>query len=319
MLRSLPRSARVLRPADGQKGIVLSVEVQGLRRLRFGDGAPVRAASAVAPFGDGWLVAQDDATAAAWVRGHLVTRVRLLDPVEGHAVFSSAEGTKHLKPDLEAACDVGRGRVLLLGSGSTPARMRCVLMSPGGAPSVGHLPVLYEQVADALGRPLDQLNLEGACVVGEQLRWFARGNAAAGVPSASVDVELASLLALVASDGGAPRLGAIRSYDLGAAAGVQLAVTDAVALPDGRVLVSAAAEDTPNAVDDGPVVGSSLVLLDGARVVGSAALPRLEGAVAKVEGLALVDADPGGARVLAVVDDDAPERPSAELVLSVRW
>lgn len=298
---------------------MLSVEVQGSRRLRFDDGAPVRAGSAIAPFGDGWLVAQDDATAAAWVRGHLVSRVRLLDPVAGHHVFSSAEGTKHLKPDLEAACDVGSGRVLLLGSGSTPARMRCVLVSPGGAPVVGHLPAVYEQVAAALGRPLDALNLEGACVVDDQLRWFARGNATARVPSASVDVDLASLLALVRGTGGVLRLGSVRSYDLGEVGGVGLAVTDAVALPDGWVLVSAAAEDTPNAVDDGPVVASALVLLEDDRVVGKVALPLLEGAVAKVEGLALVDADPGGARLLAVVDEDDPDRPSAELVLSVRW
>jgi hypothetical protein len=298
---------------------VLTVDVLGSRRLRFDHGAPVRSASAVAPFGDGWLVAQDDATAAAWVRGQLVTPVRLLDPVQGHDVFSSTEGTKHLKPDLEAACDVGGGRVLLLGSGSTGARMRCVLVAPGRAPQVGHLPALYEQVAAALDRPLEELNLEGACVVGEQLRWFARGTAAAGVPSASVDLDLASLLTSVTSGAGQPEPVGVRSYELGEVDGVGLAVTDAVALADGRVLVSAAAEDTPNPVDDGPVVASALVLLDGEQVVGQAELPPLAGAVAKVEGLALVDHDPGGVRLLAVTDGDDPELASAELVLSVRW
>jgi hypothetical protein len=298
---------------------VLSMEVHESRRLRFSDGAPVRAASAVAPFGDGWLVAQDDATTAAWVRGQLVTRVRLLDPVQGHDVFSSADGTKHLKPDLEAACDVGGGRVLLLGSGSTPARMRCVLVGPGRPPQVGHLPALYEQVAAALDRSPEELNLEGACVVGEHLRWFARGTAAEGVPSASVDVDLASLLALVARGAGRPELVDVRSYELGEVDGVGLAVTDAVALPGGQVLVSAAAEDTPNPVDDGPVVASALVLLEGEQVVGQAELPLLEGAVAKVEGLALIDHGPGGVRLLAVLDDDDPAQASAELVLSVRW
>ena len=47
-------------------------------------------------------------------------------------------------------------------------------------------------------------------------------------------------------------IGDVRRYDLGAVDDVTLAVTDAVALADGRVLVSAASEDTPNAVDDGP-------------------------------------------------------------------
>ena len=45
-----------------------------------------------------------------------------------------------------------------------------------------------------------------------------------------------------------------------------LAVTDAIALPDGRLLLSAAAEDSPNAVDDGPVVATALVLVDGYNV-----------------------------------------------------
>jgi hypothetical protein len=43
------------------------------------------------------------------------------------------------------------------------------------------------------------------------------------------------------------------AYDLGTADGVALAVTDALALPDGTVLVSAAAEDTPDPYEDGPV------------------------------------------------------------------
>ena len=50
-------------------------------------------------------------------------------------------------------------------------------------------------------------------------------------------------------------------------------MTDAVALPDGRVLVSAAAEDTPDPVDDGPVVAAALALLDEDRVTAMTALP----------------------------------------------
>ena len=108
-------------------------------------------------------------------------------------------------------------------------------------------------------------------------------------------------------------------YELGAVDGVGLTVTDAVALPDGQVLLSAAAEDTPNTVDDGPVVASALALLDGDEVLAVVELPHVDGEVAKVEGLALLDADATGARLLAVVDDDDPGQPSAELRLSVRW
>ena len=303
----------------------MQVDVTAVRYLSFADGSPVRAASAIAPLGDGWLVAQDDAAHAAWVRDDGIERVRIVPSVEGHDVFSSASGTKHLKPDFEAACPVerdGATGVLLLGSGSTPARMRAALVTPDDAPrvQVGDLAPLYRRVAEVLGVRLDDLNLEGACRKGDVLRWFARGNLSAGVPSASVDVDVEPLVQAVT--GGDPSAVEVRRpvvYDLGEVAGVGLTVTDAVALPDGRVLLSAAAEDTPNMVDDGPVVAAALALLDGDDVLAVTRLPEVDGEVAKVEGLALLGSDDQGARLLAVVDDDDPDKASAELHLDVRW
>jgi hypothetical protein len=163
---------------------------------------------------------------------------------------------------------------------------------------------------------MDQLNLEGAARQGNAVRWFQRGNLAAGVPSASVAVPLDALVAVV--QGGTTAdvpVGQRHVYDLGEVEGVGLAVTDAVVLPDGRTLVSAAAEDTPNAVDDGPVVATALALLDGERVLSVAPLPEVGGHVHKVEGLALRDVRGGELHLLAVVDDDDPTRPSAALSL----
>ena len=302
---------------------MLSVEVEGVRRLRFDDGSPVRAASGVAPLGDGFLVAQDDAAHAAWVRPSGVERVRIVPSVQGHDVFSAASGTKHLKPDLEAACPVeldGRMGVLLLGSGSTPARMRAALVTLDDRPQVrlGDLSPLYARVAEVLRLDPVDLNLEGACRRGDVLRWFARGNLAAGVPSASVDVDVRALLAAV-TEGGEVVVRRPLTYDLGSVGGVGLTVTDAVALPDGRVLLSAAAEDTPNAVDDGPVVAAALALVDGDDLVAVVPLPDVDGRVAKVEGLALLESSADAVRLLGVVDDDDPDLPSAELRLSVRW
>jgi hypothetical protein len=108
-----------------------------------------------------------------------------------------------------------------------------------------------------------------------------------------------------------------RVYDLGEVEGVGLAVTDAIALPDGRVLLSAAAEDTPNAVDDGPVVATALALVDGADVLAVAPIPEVDGQVHKVEGLALRGFRGGRVSLLAVVDDDDPDAPSSELDLAV--
>jgi hypothetical protein len=293
------------------------VEVEKDTPLWFGAGAPVRAASAVAAFGDGWLVAQDDATHAAWLRPDGVAAVRVTPPIDGHETFSSAEGTKHLKPDFEAAVAVDGG-VLLLGSGSTAARMRASLVTGPATCTVADLTPLYRRVCDTLGIPIGQLNLEGAALLGGRLRWFQRGNLAAGVPSGAVDADLSAVLAAVRGEAsaGSVTVAEPRRYGLGTVRGVGLAITDAVALPDGRVLVSAAAEDTPNAVDDGPVVAAAIALLDDERVLAAAAVP---GGPYKIEGLAIRDTRPGGVSLIAVVDADDPLAASSRLDLRVTW
>ena len=303
----------------------MRVFVDEVTELRFDDGTPVTAASGVAPLGEGWLVAQDDATHAAWCRAGSVTALRLLPPVDGLDRFSEAAGTKHLKPDLEVACPIevgGSPAVLVLGSGSSPRRMRGALVrltDEGHSVRTGNLAPLYARVAEVLEVPMDQLNLEGAAGHGHVVRWFQRGNLAAGVPSASVTVPGDALAAAML--GGTPPVdvpvGQPHSYDLGEVEGVGLAVTDAVLLPDGRTLISAAAEDTPNAVDDGPVVATALALLDGERVLSVARLPEVDGSVLKVEGLALRAVRGGEVHLLAVVDGDDPTRPSAALSLRV--
>jgi len=299
--------------------------VDDVTELRFDDGTPVTAASGVAPFGDGWLVAQDDATHAAWCRPGSVTAVRLLPPVDGLDRFSEAAGTKHLKPDLEVVCPAeidDEEAVLVLGSGSSPRRMRGVIVQlTDHGPSVraGDLAPLYRRVAAALGLPVDALNLEGASRHGDTVRWFNRGNLAAGVPSSSVAVPLQGLVSAV--------LGRVNPVDvpvadalehrLGEVAGVGLAITDAVALPDGRTLLSAAAEDTPNAVDDGPVVATAVALLDSGRVCAVEPIPDVGGRVHKVEGLAVRAVRDSEVHLLAVVDGDDPTRPSAVLRMRV--
>jgi hypothetical protein len=299
----------------------VQVFVDEVDALRFDDGTPVTAASGIAPLGDGWLVAQDDATHGAWLRNGRVTPLRLLPPVEGLDRFLEAEGTKHLKPDLEVACPAevdGNPAVLVLGSGSSPRRMRGVVVRlADGEPAVraGDLTPLYARVAEVLDLPLDQLNLEGASRHGDTVRWFNRGTLAAGVPSASVAVPLERLVAVVlgrADPAGMP-VGDARVHELGEVEGVGLAVTDAIALPDGRTLLSAAAEDTPNAVDDGPVVATALALLDGAEVLAVDPVPEIGGHVHKIEGLALREVRGDEVHLLAVVDDDDPDRPSAVL------
>lgn len=305
----------------------MKLRVRNTTELVFDDGSPVRAASAIAPFGDGWLIAQDDETIGAWWRGTSIAPVRLFAPVQGHDRFSEDDGTKELKPDLEAACSVPVGdghAALLLGSGSLPVRMRAALAQPAEPQCsvvTADLTPLYHGIAEALELDIEQLNLEGACVLGTTLRWFQRGHGGSDVPSSSVDLEVRELLAAVtgARDPAKVAMGRVRRYDFEAAGDVCLAVTDAAVLPGGRILVSLAAEDAPDAVADGDIVGAALAVIDDEDVVSLAQLPTGdEGEIRKVEGLAIRDTADGSLDVVAVVDQDDPDTPSLALKLDVQ-
>lgn len=304
----------------------MDVEMLDAERLRFRDGAPVRAASAVVPFGEGHLVVSDDATRAAWFREGTATPVRLLPPVGGHDVFDEASGTKHLKPDLESACQVevdGAPAALVMGSGSSPARMQwCLLRLQDGRPSavVADMTPVYAAVAAALAIDLELLNLEGACIVGNTLRWFHRGLPSAGLPSGSVHIDVPTALTATLGNLDAAEVTPSRPvhYDLGAVGGVGLAITDVVALPGGDLIASAAAEDSPNPRDDGPVVASALARIRGDRVRNVVPLPRLDGSVIKVEGLMVLDADERQTTLFAVTDVDDPDAASWATTLRVR-
>ena len=303
----------------------MDIEILSVDRLHFSDGAPVRSASAVVHLGDGFLVVPDDATHAAWFREQTVTAVRLLPPVDGLEVFDEASGTKHLKPDLEAACRVtvdDAPAALIMGSGSSPARMRWALLRhEQGEPRAvaADLTPLYSAVADALAVDAAVLNLEGACVLGGALRWYHRGLPSAGVPSGSVDLDLTTALgaALGRADPGAVAVTNARRYDLGDVRGVGLALTDVVAVPGGALLASAAAEDSLDPRDDGPVVASALARLEGDVVAEVVPLPTWEGGVIKVEGLMVVEADERQALLRAVADVDDPEAASWTALLRV--
>ncbi len=322
------RLKAALRRAGGRvwEHLVMDVEMLDAERLRFRDGAPVRAASAVVPFGDGHLVVSDDATRAAWFRDGTATRVRLLPPVGGHDVFDEASGTKHLKPDLETACQVevgGAPAVLVMGSGSSPARMQwCLLRLEDGRPRavVADMAQVYAAAAAALAVDLELLNLEGACIIGNTLRWFHRGLPSAGMPSGSVHIDVRTAVAATLGDLDAAEVTATRPvhYDLGAVGGVGLAITDVVALPGGDLIASAAAEDSPDPRDDGPVVASALARIRGDHVQEVVPLPRLDGSVIKVEGLMVLDADEGQTSLYAVTDVDDPDAASWATRLRVR-
>lgn len=256
----------------------------------------VRAGSAVVWSEERLLVVQDDAASAAWV-----------DPVTFAVELLRLEGdggprSKAEKLDLEAAFVAFGGTIYIVGSGSTPARRRIARVEPfAGSHStvlVMECTPLYEALEQALG---GMPNIEGAVLEGAKVRLFHRGCGA--------DLSATLLVPLRALEAQEAEVSELQRYDLGTARGVPLTFTDAA--PCGsRTMYLAVAEDTPNAVDDGPIAGASVGLLDGESASYTLLLePDGTPTTKKVEGVAF---DPRTRTGYLVTDPDDPER-AAEL------
>ncbi len=84
-----------------------------------------------------------------------------------------------LKMDLEACALLPDGRLIALGSGSTAARERIVVVTPDDGVRVVEGAATYAQLRARGDSSGSELNLEGAVVVDGVLRLFQRGNGAA--------------------------------------------------------------------------------------------------------------------------------------------
>ena len=180
------------------------------------------------------------------------------------------------------------------------------------SPRIVDAPDLYRALRDNHAFAGSELNVEGAALHEGRLVLFQRGNGAARdgrLPvSATCELSFAELWAHLLGRAPCPTPRNVVQYDLGAVEGVPLTFTDATAAPSGALLFLAAAEDSPDAYDDGPVLGVAIGILDadGARLAllrdPSGALVR-----AKTEGICLRPGDPSRADV--VVDRDDPDAP----------
>lgn len=257
----------------------------------------VRAGSALLTVGDRLLVVGDDAHVVAWV-----------DPATGTTAIQPLDGDgdgeplpKLRKPDFEAAAEAPDGSIWIFGSGSLPNRRRLVRLT-GTGHAVGRTidgSPLYAALEELLGGPP---NIEGALFVTDWLLLCHR----AAADRADVLVEIESSTALV----GPPRFGAVRELWPPRVGNVPAHVTDAALLPAGTIALVAAAEDTPDAVADGPVAGALIGLLEDDLVRWSP-LVEADGtpSTRKPEGLVIDDDGTGG---WLVTDRDDP-RLAAEL------
>ena len=311
----------------------LLIQVLSRRPLRYTAGADpaldrpahVRAASSLVRVGAQMLAIQDDAHFVAVIDPDTweVRAITLPAGPDGKRQFDDLRGTKALKLDLEACVVVPEASGALLiafGSGSTPQRERILVMRDVMTDEPAMRLVEATALYAALRAPAfagSELNLEGAVLLpsGQALRLFQRGN---GAPrgalqpvDATCDIAWPALAAYLADPSGVPPppLEAITRYDLGLLNGARLTFTDATPCPNG-ILYSASAERSPNAVEDGPVVGSAIGLLPSVGTPRYAPIVDLDGELLplKIEGLLLDDRDPG--LVFLVADADDPLAPS---------
>ena len=289
--------------------VALSVQVLGVRALHYdvpsslGDDRPahVRAASGLAFVHGRLAVIQDDTAFIGYLAGNEVSALALPRGADGRRRFEVGLGNKMEKLDLEACVAVG-DELWAFGSGSAPAREKIAVITY--STRLHDAAPLYRRVRDELG---GEINIEGVAVVERELWLFHRGNTGPDDRGpAVVRFDRDALARWIAGDGPVPEVALSERFDLGTAHGSRLGFTDAVAA-GGRVFYLAAAEASPNAIDDGAVVASQLGVIDAAGVRACELV--IDGAPAKAEGIAFDPGNPMHAWIAIDPDDvDEPAR-----------
>ncbi len=197
---------------------------------------------------------------------------------------------KAAKPDLEALVRLpplehcAHGALLALASGSRPNRRTGVVLALDadsrlvGTPFPLDLGPFYLP----LEASFHALNIEGAVVLGTQLVLLQRASGT-HPQSALVYLPLDEVLrAMSSTNRAASEPARVHIVDLGTIEGVPLGFTDGAALPDGRIVFSAVAENAKDTYLDGPCIGTAIGIIGTDGQVE--ALHRLE-PTQKVEGV----------------------------------
>jgi hypothetical protein len=252
------------------------LELRELRRLDLeaasgpGRQPHVAAASGVVQRGDFVYVIGDDELFLAVFEVAGGGPGRLERVFQGELPADRTE-RKSEKPDLEALTVLPpfeshpQGALLGLGSGSAAARDRGFVWGLGpdgslrGEPGVIDLKPLYELLRSELG----ELNIEGAAVVGERLWLLQRGNSELGL-NVVAELELSEVMESLVRDRAlaASELRRARTYELGELGGAKLTFSDASPLGGDLLVFTASAESSPNAYEDGEILGSVVGTID---------------------------------------------------------
>jgi hypothetical protein len=227
---------------------------------------------------------------------------------------SDPEERKKHKADLEAITTLPpfeghpHGALLGLGSGSTPKRDRGFAWGLGadggldGEPVELDLHPLYE----LLRGDLEELNVEGAAVMGDELWLLQRGNTEQGA-NLVVALSAAEVIESLSRDRtlAAEELRRVLAFDLGELEDCPLTFSDACALAGELLVFTASAEDTEGS-GDGAILGSVVGTIDGA---GEVRRLRTIDRKYKVEGVHAF-LDNGVISMTFVCDQDDPDVPS---------
>jgi hypothetical protein len=232
---------------------------------------------------------------------------------------ADAKARKAQKPDFESLLYLPAfgahpyGALLAMGSGSSAKRRRAALIAlndqalPDGRVEILDLSPLFVAIEEKIGLP----NIEGMAIWRDECCLLQRGNQHAH--NALIRLPLVQLRNAITT-GVTPAFAdqiRIQTIDLGTLDGVRLTWTDADVYAD-QLFVSAAAERTDNAIDDGACLGSAIAMLDWQGNVR--ACFHLDG-TDKVEGIVVHTANASNAELVMdlVTDNDDPKLPAWHL------
>ncbi len=232
---------------------------------------------------------------------------------------------KKQKPDLETVTRIRPdqfatfGSLLVVPSMSRPNRITGALIKLKNDLTISDspVPIDFSHIRKKLAQSIDGLNVEGIAIQEAVTKLFHRGSKSKGK---SVVAELDTRTFLHAlHDTHKPLSSCIlelREYDLGDIEGIGLSFTDAVPMPDGRVVFLATAEATDDEYRDGANLGSSLGIMkvngDIERIIRISGREKFEGICADYLTTKATSSDRAAhsMEVLLVSDTDNEHLPS---------
>ncbi|MGO1001139.1 DUF6929 family protein [Lysobacter sp. CA196] len=279
----------------------------------------ISSASGLTIVGDWFYIVADDENHLVALRSNDVEAgaLRMQPLLEARLPTDPAE-RKRRKRDLEALVhvpgDEDRPPMLVAwGSGSRAQRdfAYVVDLSANGSLASAARAVSLTRLHDVLRSHVGELNIEAGLVRGDDLYLFSRANRSVPV-NGCFRLDLGLAINFLLADEDAVEVPPVRFTELGLGriGEVPVGITDATLLKAGGWLLSAVAENTSSAYDDGRCAGAVLVACDPSGKV--AWTGQLDGGF-KVEGIAF---DEQGTLWLTT-DADDPGVPSG--LRRLRW